>query len=448
MAQPKVDPEFRNLIDPLSDDELAQLEQNILAEGIRDPLVVWAGEGILIDGHHRLAIAKKHDLSYDVAAVSLPDRTAVKRWIILNQLGQRNMTREQVSYYRGRLYNELKDSHGGDRKSKGKDFTLKNTAKEVAQQTGVTDRTVKNDAKYAEAVDLLEREGVPRKDLTGKDKRFTKKDAVDICKMPEHDRKETLRLVQTGGAENIKKAKKALRQKKAIERESAALASSGESDGADWTITQDQGVISCDALITDPPYGILSEDWEPEDLASFTKDWASRWCTCGADFIAIFWSQDWLFDGKLWFDQSLSGYDHRQTLIWHYPNNNKPQSRQKFKQTYEPILFYRRKDTQKTVTPKGGTWGDGINNFDCHVAAVPQSNFNGVNRKQHPAQKPLSVMEWLVVALTDPGDLVVDPFCGSGTTGVASKKHARSFHGIELDVEYAEAARRRIASYG
>jgi hypothetical protein len=48
-----IDPRFKSLIPPLSAEELAQLESNIVADGCRDPLVVWNGYGILVDGHNR-----------------------------------------------------------------------------------------------------------------------------------------------------------------------------------------------------------------------------------------------------------------------------------------------------------------------------------------------------------------------------------------------------------
>lgn len=86
--------------------------------------------------------------------------------------------------------------------------------------------------------------------------------------------------------------------------------------------------------------------------------------------------------------------------------------------------------------------------MDSHIAAVPQSNFNDADRKVHPAQKPVSVMRWLVNALTRPGELVADPYCGSGTTGIAAVQMQRAFHGIEINAEYLAAAERRIAAYG
>lgn len=62
----------------------------------------------------------------------------------------------------------------------------------------------------------------------------------------------------------------------------------------------------------------------------------------------------------------------------------------------------------------------------------------------HPCPKPVSLMLDLVEQFTDPGDLVLDPFAGSGSTGVACVKLGRRFIGIELDRQFASVARRRI----
>jgi len=164
--------------------------------------------------------------------------------------------------------------------------------------------------------------------------------------------------------------------------------------------------------------------------------------------MAIFWSQAHLWNGRTWFDESLDGYSFQQLLIWHYANNKSPQSRQGFKRTWEPVFLYRQDGCEREIKVGGGEWGKGLTDFDCHVAAVPQTNFNDENTKQHPAQKPVSVMKWLVNALTDPGHLVCDPFCGSGTTGIATMQLGRRFHGIEISEEFIGMAKGRIAKYG
>lgn len=63
---------------------------------------------------------------------------------------------------------------------------------------------------------------------------------------------------------------------------------------------------------------------------------------------------------------------------------------------------------------------------------------------KHPTQKPLYILERIVEASTKKGDTILDPFLGSGTTGVAAKKLDRKFIGIELDENYFEIARKRI----
>jgi modification methylase len=66
-------------------------------------------------------------------------------------------------------------------------------------------------------------------------------------------------------------------------------------------------------------------------------------------------------------------------------------------------------------------------------------------RKLHPTQKPEALLHRIVLAATKPGDLVLDPFFGTGTTGVAARRLGRRFIGIERDAGYAAAARARLA---
>lgn len=90
MEKINIDEELKNLIPPLADAEFAQLEENILRDGIQDPLKVW--QGILIDGHNRYSIAQKHNLPFEVSEMDFKNKDAVKEWIILNQFGRRNLS--------------------------------------------------------------------------------------------------------------------------------------------------------------------------------------------------------------------------------------------------------------------------------------------------------------------------------------------------------------------
>lgn len=86
----KIDPEFRDLIPPLTDEEFKGLEKNLLSYGVRVPLVVW--QGTLIDGHNRYKIAKRHNLPFKTEEMQFADRDAAIVWIVDNQLDRRNLT--------------------------------------------------------------------------------------------------------------------------------------------------------------------------------------------------------------------------------------------------------------------------------------------------------------------------------------------------------------------
>ena len=74
--------------------------------GCRDPLVVWEEENVLVDGHHRIAICRKHGLSYSVVYRSFPDIEAVKRWMRLNQLSRRNLDKDERERWIKELHEE------------------------------------------------------------------------------------------------------------------------------------------------------------------------------------------------------------------------------------------------------------------------------------------------------------------------------------------------------
>lgn len=86
----RIDEEFKKLIPPLSVDEFQQLERNIIADGCRDPLVIW--EGVLIDGHNRFDICSKHGIDFRTVNKSFTDRDEATLWIINNQFGRRNIS--------------------------------------------------------------------------------------------------------------------------------------------------------------------------------------------------------------------------------------------------------------------------------------------------------------------------------------------------------------------
>ncbi len=78
------------------------------------------------------------------------------------------------------------------------------------------------------------------------------------------------------------------------------------------------------------------------------------------------------------------------------------------------------------------------------ICSGPERLKDDGGRKAHPTQKPEALLHRIIVASTNPGDVVLDPFFGTGTTGAVAKKLGRRWIGIERDADYARAAQERI----
>ena len=86
--------------------------------------------------------------------------------------------------------------------------------------------------------------------------------------------------------------------------------------------------------------------------------------------------------------------------------------------------------------------GDGIQQGDCLDVLATQA---GRERTGYPTQKPLALLERIVSASSNAGDLVFDPFMGSGTTLVAAKRLGRRFAGCDVSADAVACARARLA---
>jgi hypothetical protein len=84
-----IDPEFKELIPPLTDDEFKQLEANLLRDGCKEPLTVW--DGILIDGHNRYKICQQRSIKFKVDKIKFKSRDHAMARIDERQLGRRNL---------------------------------------------------------------------------------------------------------------------------------------------------------------------------------------------------------------------------------------------------------------------------------------------------------------------------------------------------------------------
>lgn len=119
----QINKEFKELIPPLSADEYKQLEENILTDGCREPLVTW--NSTIVDGHNRYNICTENNIPFNTVEKEFKGKEDAIHWIILNQFGRRNLTVVQRSELALRLKPILrkkakenqKKAIGGDRRS-------------------------------------------------------------------------------------------------------------------------------------------------------------------------------------------------------------------------------------------------------------------------------------------------------------------------------------------
>jgi len=151
------------------------------------------------------------------------------------------------------------------------------------------------------------------------------------------------------------------------------------------------------------------------------------------------------------------GFKLLNEITWFKPNASPNLSCRYFTHSHETVLWAARDeksrhyfDYELMKRTAGGkqmrsVWPD-IGNDDS-----PQDvwvlNTPGKDEKRygkHPTQKPVALLERIVLASTGPGDLILDPFSGSGTTGVAAVKHGRRYVGIEPDEEFLSLSAKRL----
>lgn len=146
-----IDEGFKSLIPPLAQEEKRQLEENIKANGCRDPLVVW--NGFLVDGHNRYEICTRLGIDYKVVTLELADRAAAEDWMDANQLGRRNLSPDAFKMLLGRRYNRAKKAanDGGKGTAKatvGQIDPRLSTAAKLATEHAVSEKTVRRAASF------------------------------------------------------------------------------------------------------------------------------------------------------------------------------------------------------------------------------------------------------------------------------------------------------------
>jgi 16S rRNA G966 N2-methylase RsmD len=426
-------PEIQRRLMPLQPEELRELERSVLEEGIRDPLVVWRKDGqlILVDGHHRYELAKKHGLSFQIVEREFRDLDEVLIWVDRNQLGRRNLTDEQRAVVMGRLYKTVKQNpvlnlkqfqkDNGDRvlklSTRGGSAA---TARAIAEQLGVGQATVRRAENFADAVEALQ-EISPQ--AAERVLRGEVRDALtELPKVPE----EALAFVAKEleeGARSIKQILIKWRQEQKEQRlkERAEVATKLDKPFVlhCCDIRDAYQVVpaeSVDLIITDPPYG---RDYLPlyEELSKFASHALKDGGVC------------LVMTGQSYLPEVLSLLTKHLNYVWMLAYYLQP-----------PAPFIKHRNIANNWKPivylaKGQPFVGQVN--DVIISKEPE-------KRDHEWQQNLEAFTELVRRFARPKMVICDPFCGTGTTGVAALLNGCRFVGLDADREVLEVARKRL----
>ncbi len=232
-------------------------------------------------------------------------------------------------------------------------------------------------------------------------------------------------------------------------------------------------------VFADPPYNLKKAEWDnfksQEEYVNWTLQWVEQAARVlkptGTLYICGF--SEILADLKLPASRFFQGC---RWIVWHY--ENKANLGNDWGRSHESILHFRKRkpftfntdyvripygkhtmkypDHPQADTSQYGKNGknDGDKNHLWHphpkgakprdVLEIP-TTCNGMHEKTpHPTQKPEELLRRVVLASSNPGDLVIDPFLGSGTTAVVAEQLKRKWKGCDISLEYCQWAVRRI----
>ena len=209
MAELQISERLKKLLPALTKEEKQQLKENIEADGeVTDPICYWNdGENdVVIDGMHRWDIISGTDIPYTARQLSFDDYDAAELWILNHQLGRRNLLNPAaIRKLRGKLYNRLKGSRGGDLSPKCQiDTLVGDAAKKVSEITGVSVSTVKRDGARDEHFEKL----TDAAQFVVEEHQLSDKDVKLFSTLSTSDQDAAARQLRTGSADTLSGAMK------------------------------------------------------------------------------------------------------------------------------------------------------------------------------------------------------------------------------------------------
>lgn len=418
-----IDPEYSTLMPDMDPGEFDRLEQNILADGCREPLVVEAGTRIIVDGHQRYRVCTDHHLPFEIVEREFNSHIDAKIWIITHHLGRRNLS----EFQRARLALALKPlliaknrlRIVGGRPTDGHTTTRE----ELARIAGVSRDTIQKVALIMrngseEIIQALNcgsmsirtasvLVGLPKKEQ----ERVPDEPAAAILYSAER-----IRAQQNG--EKIRRRE----DKLAAQRKTAKLrAHVIEADAVDWLHTIKDH--SADLLFTDPPYST-----DIDDVEAFVGSWLalalSKLKATGRAYIFVgaYPAELYVYLGALLKIKAFRG----EVLGWTYDNTIGPTPQKGYSRNWQALLYLYGKKAPDLDAPSL-----------LEQSAMQKMRAPDGRQGDRFAswQKPYDLAEMYVRHSTKEGDLVIDPFCGTGTFLLAAADLGRVAKGCDRDPE-------------
>ena len=226
-----------------------------------------------------------------------------------------------------------------------------------------------------------------------------------------------------------------------------------------------------DLVFADPPYNLqleqtlsrpdqsvvdaVDDDWDKfasfSDYDAFTRSWLAAARRAMKDEATIFVIGSYHNIFRVGAIMQDMGFWILNDIVWRKANPMPNFRGRRFTNAHETMIWAAKGAQAKNYTFNYETLKAG--NEDCQVRSdwyLPictgtERLKDAQGRKVHPTQKPEALLARVMLAASRPGDIVLDPFFGSGTTGAVAKRLGRQFIGAERDEVYARAARARIA---
>ena len=232
---------------------------------------------------------------------------------------------------------------------------------------------------------------------------------------------------------------------------------------------------SVDLVFADPPYNIKKAEWDTFESQQAYLRWALKWIKEAARILKpdgtlyVCGFSEILADLKL---PALRFFAGCRWLVWHY--KNKANLGSDWGRSHESILHFRKSkefsfniddirisygdhtlkypehpqaETSQygKIGGKGYTWQPNPNGAKPKDVIEVPTTCNGMNEKTpHPTQKPEELLRKFILASSNPSDVVIDPFLGSGTTTVVAEQLGRKWKGCDITLEYCQWAAKRI----